>query len=635
MNLREAVYDEKRVRELGEGNFKTLTDEEFRNYYFSEDYEIYFIEYSGDIFTAISDVNYAEVYITDKFFAILFVKNGMLNTLLEHVPEIISLQPNAIYTLSELKVDGDISNGVNAYENQIPLTGEDIIVGIIGTGMDYLSPRFINENGESRIVSIWDQTIEKGPSPSFYPYGTVYNKEEIDNAIKVSKNTTGTSPYDIVAHKDEVGHGTAIAGIIGGRLIDEVDRINSIVPKCEFVVVKLTEAKKNILATAGIVKDVNNVYQSSDITAAIRYLSDLQERLKKPMVVYLCVGSNFGGRNGDTILERYIDSLTNRRDFFIVTDTGNQGTGSTHTSGIVERNGITSDILINVGELQTLLNIIIYFRSQDAMSVTITSPSGNILRSIPVTTNIEQLKYFNLEENNISIEYSTRTTVSGYSSFNILIKNTTEGVWNLSLTGVDIINGVYNAWMPQSELLEGDTRFLRPDPSITLLTPCGASNIVATSYYNQINNTMVDTSGKGFPIRATIEPTVTNAGVNLLTAGLNNSLILGTGGAMAGSILTGAVALIYQWSVSKENFIGFYPTQIRNIIINSTVKDEDKLYPNIEWGFGKFSFNLLCEVLERIGASLETRKLIESKGENQCNYLYINIPSEIFQRMRS
>ncbi|MBP2022955.1 subtilisin family serine protease [Clostridium punense] len=635
MSLTEWGYDGRNPRELGEGDFKTLTDEEFRNYYFSEDYEIYFIEYSGDIFTAISKVDYADVYITDKFFAILFVKNGMLNTLLERVPEIISLQPNAIYTLSELKVDGDTSNGVNAYENQIPLTGEDIIVGIIGTGMDYLNPRFINENGESRIVSIWDQTIEKGPSPSFYPYGTVYNKEDIDNAIRISKNTTGNSPYDIVAHKDEVGHGTAIAGIIGGRLIGEVDRINSIVPKCQFAVVKLTEAKKNILTTAGIVKDVNNVYQSSDITAAIRYLSELQESLNKPMVVYLSIGSNFGGRNGDTITERYIDNLTNRRDFFIVTETGNQGTGSTHTSGSVVKDGTTSDILINVGKLQTLLNITIYFRSQDVISITITSPSGNTLSNIPLTTNIEQLRYFSLEENNISIDYITRTTISGYLSLNILIKNTTEGVWNIRLTGVDIINGVYNAWMPQSELLEGDTRFLRPDPSITLLTPCGASNIVATSNYNQINNTIVESSGKGFPIRTTLEPTVTNAGVNLLTAGLNNSLIIGTGGAMAGAVLTGAVALISQWGVSNESLMGFYAPQVRNIIINSTVKEEGKLYPNIEWGFGKFSFNLLHGVLERIGGAIETRKLIESNGENQYSYLYINIPSEIFQRIKS
>lgn len=635
MNLKESADYGRRVREIGQGNLKTLTDEEFRKYYFSQDYEIYFIEYSGDIFTAISEVNYADVYITDKFFAILFVKNGMLNTLLEHVPEIISLQPNAIYTLSELKVDGDTSNGVNAYENQIPLTGEDIIVGIIGTGMDYLNPRFINENGESRIVSIWDQTIEKGPSPSFYPYGTVYNKEDIDNAIRISKNTTGNSPYDIVAHKDEVGHGTAIAGIIGGKLIGEVDRINSIVPKCQFAVVKLTEAKKNILTTAGIVKDVNNVYQSSDITAAIRYLSDLQERLNKPMVVYLCLGSNFGGRNGDTIVERYIDNLTNRRDFFIVTDTGNQGTGSTHTSGSVERNGATSDISVNVGELQTLLNVMLYIRSQDVMSISITSPSGSILTSMPVTTDIEQLKYFDIEENNISIEYSTRTTIAGYLNLNILIRNTYEGTWKISLRGVDIINGLYNAWIPQSELLEGDTRFLSPDPSITLLTPCGATNIIATSYYNQINNTMEERSGKGFPIRSTIEPTVTIGGVNLITIGLNDSLIIGTGGAMAGAVLAGAVALIFQWTTSQSTLKGFYPPQIRNIIINSTVKDEDKFYPNIEWGFGKFSFNLLDEVLKRISDAVESRNFVDFQKESQHNYLYINIPREIFERIKS
>ncbi|MPM43912.1 hypothetical protein SDC9_90590 [bioreactor metagenome] len=254
---------------------------------------------------------------------------------------------------------------------------------------------------------------------------------------------------------------------------------------------------------------------------------------------------------------------------------------------------------------------------------------------MPVTTDIEQLKYFDLEENNISIEYSTRTTIAGYLNLNILIRNTYEGTWKISLRGVDIINGLYNAWIPQSELLEGDTRFLSPDPSITLLTPCGATNIIATSYYNQINNTMAERSGKGFPIRSTIEPTVTIGGVNLITVGLNNSLILGTGGAMAGAVLTGAVALIFQWTTSQSTLKGFYPPQIRNIIINSTVKDEDKFYPNIEWGFGKFSFNLLDEVLKRINDAVESRKLIESKGENQYSYLYINIPSEIFQRIKS
>ncbi|MEG0775187.1 S8 family peptidase [Clostridium sp.] len=624
MKFNKSIYYEGVPRESSTESLKTLTDEEFRNYYFSKDYEVYFMEYVGDIRTAISKIDYADIYATDKFYTILFVRNGMLNTLLENVPEIISVQPNGIYTLSELIVDTDISKKSAFYEKNIPYNGEGVIVGIIGTGIDYLNPRFINEKGESRIVAIWDQTLRIGPSPFIYPYGTEFRNENINNAIKTKQ--LGNSPYAIVPHRDEVGYGTAIAGIIGGSL-GEDDILSSIAPKCQFAVVKLAEAQESPLRFAGVVKDVSNVYQTTDVASAIRYLAELQAELKKPMVVYLSLGTNFGGRNGDTVLERYIDNLVVVRDINIAMDTGNQGTGITHTSGIIEGTGRSSDILLNVAPLQSMINMQIYIRSQDIVSISITSPNGNTLTNIPDTSQIEHLKYFSIEENNISLEYSITETISGNLMIDLLLTNTEEGIWKISLLGVDIINGSYNAWIPQSDLLYEGTQFLSPDPRTTLLTPCGASNIMSTSYYNQINNTVAQRSGKGFPFRASLEPIVTIGGFNLLTTGLNDTLILGTGGAMAGAILSGAVALILQWWVTEGNIGYIYSSQLRSILISSTVKDPGKSYPNIEWGFGKLSFYLLSSTLQQASEAINERDI-------KRNYLYINIPMELFNRLK-
>lgn len=615
------------LREESIQGIETLTEEEFKNYYLSEDYETYFIEYFGDIATALKNIDYAHVYITQKFFSILFVKRGMLSALIESVPQIIGIQQNFIYTLSELVMKNDTSNAAAIYEESIPLDGEGVIVGIIGTGIDYLNPRFTTDTGESRIVAIWDQNINKRTLPSFFPYGTEYNKANITDAIKTA--IIGGSPYDVVPHKDEVGHGTALAGIIGGRNLGDGDGLKSIAPKCEFAIVKLEGIRESTLELLGLDRNLKNVYQVSTIAAAINYLSDLQVQLKKPMVVYLPLGSNFGGRDGGTILERFIDNITDRRDFSVVTNTGNQGRGETHASGIIENTGDIKDVFITVGELQKSLALTIYIKRPDIISFSITSPLGNSTSKIPIPTLEEQNKYLVFEENGISIRYLAQERVTGSVNLNIIIYNTVERVWKITLFGDYIVNGLYDSYLLQSELLKEGTRFLEYDPNTTLLTPCTSSNISSTSCYNQLNNTVIETSGKGLPRSGKIEPVLTIGGVNILTTGINNSLILGTGSAMSGAILAGAVALIYQWGIVDGNLPELYPPRIRNLLISGTVRDDNKVYPNNEWGFGKLNFDALYEVLFRTNNGHDVRNY--GSSTKSSNYLYINIPNEIYE----
>ena len=59
-------------------------------------------------------------------------------------------------------------------------------------------------------------------------------------------------PYKIVPTKDEVGHGTKIAGIIGARGYNE--SVEGVAKDCDFVIVKLLESQesKKILRENGI-----------------------------------------------------------------------------------------------------------------------------------------------------------------------------------------------------------------------------------------------------------------------------------------------------------------------------------------------------------------------------------------------
>lgn len=635
MEYNSRIYIEEASRELGIKDINKLTKEALKEYYTSENYETYFIEYIGNITDALEKLDYADIFLTGKFFAILFVKKGMLNSVVENVPQIINVEKNFPYTLSELTVSSDVYNYSRINKGTMTLLGEGVIVGIIGTGIDYLNPRFITAAGESRIIAIWDQTIDKGKVPEFFPYGTEYKKSNINEAIMAK--SIGKYPYEFVEHKDKSGIGTAIAGIIGGGKISPSDPLISVAPRCEFAIVKLQEARADTLELAGIVKGTKNVYQATNISSAIGYLSELQATLKKPMVVYLPLGTNFGGRDGDTVLERYIDNLTQRRDFSIVTNTGDQGMGETHTSGIIKATGDTNNIYINVDINQSSLSLSIYTHRPDIISISITSPTGQKISKIPIPSIKEQNKYLLLEENGINIEYFAQEKLTGDVSVDMLIKNITGGIWIISVYGEYILNGKYDAWIPQKELVQPETRFLEPDPYTTLLTPSTAINSLVTSYYNQERNTIALKSGRGFPRVGIIEPAVTIGAINLLTVGTNNSLIVTNGAAMAGGILAGAVALIYEWALVSGESLNIYPPRIKNYLIAATIKDDTKIYPNEEWGYGKFNFSKLNEVLYKsLVRNINSKDYNTEPGEAELmRGLYIHIPIELYEKVKN
>lgn len=98
----------------------------------------------------------------------------------------------------------------------LKLNGRGVLVGVIDTGIDYLNKEFQMEDDTTRIVRLWDQTIQGDTNIYGVKYGTEYTEEQINQAI--SLQTSGGDPYSIVPSKDEIGHGTKVSGIIGGRV---------------------------------------------------------------------------------------------------------------------------------------------------------------------------------------------------------------------------------------------------------------------------------------------------------------------------------------------------------------------------------------------------------------------------------
>ncbi|MEM3544076.1 MAG: hypothetical protein QXW28_00675, partial [Nitrososphaerota archaeon] len=58
------------------------------------------------------------------------------------------------------------------------LNGTGVAIGIVDTGIDYTHPDFYFHNGSTKILAIWDQTIE-GKPPKGFNYGRECTRREI------------------------------------------------------------------------------------------------------------------------------------------------------------------------------------------------------------------------------------------------------------------------------------------------------------------------------------------------------------------------------------------------------------------------------------------------------------------------
>ncbi|MDD7740268.1 MAG: S8 family serine peptidase, partial [Lachnospiraceae bacterium] len=259
----------------------------------------------------------------DSQYSILFLKKDTLpENLLRDVP--YSTVPKLFSPLSTLSLE---VSGIIQTQN-LPgsgLTGKNVIIGFVDTGIDYTHPAFLDASGKTRILRIWDQTIQSGHPPALFPYGSEYTKEQINEALE------NDEPYTIVPQKDRNGHGTFVAGVAAGSPNPANDFLGA-APDADLVVVKLKEAKQ-YLRDFYLVSPEATVYQEDDIMTALRYLTHVAETEKKPLVICLTLGSNQGSHSGSLPLDIMLSHLGETQGIIPVCATGNEGGMAHHYFG--------------------------------------------------------------------------------------------------------------------------------------------------------------------------------------------------------------------------------------------------------------------------------------------------------------
>lgn len=148
------------------------------------------------------------------------------------------------------------------------LYGQGVLIGIVDSGIDLANPAFQDQNGGTRILNLWDQTIPGNP-PQGYVIGTEYTKEEIENGQIPSRDVTG--------------HGTAVAGIAAGNGAgSEGNRYAGMAPQSELIIVKLGNPRQD------------NFPRTTELMQGIDYVLCKAREYGRPVAMNVSFGNTYG-----------------------------------------------------------------------------------------------------------------------------------------------------------------------------------------------------------------------------------------------------------------------------------------------------------------------------------------------------
>ncbi|WP_346928859.1 S8 family peptidase [Clostridium sp.] len=544
-------------------------------------YDHYIVQYQGNVLQDFSQTpDHYLTLINDRYAIISLPKNVELGIGAPEFPSIVYVKPTEMYTLQQVTPIEASQVGFLQLDLPLSLNGSGVNIAIIDTGIDYLSEEFMRNNGETRIECIWDQTIPSNGKNSdhFIPYGSIYEKEDIQSAIQAARE--GMSPYDIVPTVDEIGHGTNMAGIVGAA--GKNPELKGIAPNCDFVIVKLIQDFS--YKTQFNVKVP--IYNITTIFAALEFLYRYSLDTSKPMVILFPLGTNLGNHRGTGILEQYIESISQNSGIVIVVPTGNQRDVGCHTSGILSEPGELHIVEIDVSPEQNNLWMDIWVDSPNIMSVDIVSPSGENSGIISALINNTEYYDYIFEETSIKVNYYLPEEITGDELIRLRFYNIQSGIWKLRLIANSVLKGNFNAWIPEEGLTVGGTHFSYSDPFGTSTNPSNSPYVISVAAYNQNNNYLLNYSGAAFNDLRFNYVDIAAGGVNAITVAPNNKIATVNGTSVAAAVTAGACVLLFEWGIIKLNDPYMYSQTMKTYIARGADKRLGDIYPNPQWGYG-------------------------------------------------
>lgn len=462
----------------------------------------------------------------------------------------------------------------------LDLKGQGVIIGFVDTGIDYTKDVFKFSDGTTKIKYIWDQSIPGNP-PENYFYGSIYNQEQINKAIKSPK------PLEIVPSVDTVGHGTFLASVATGNAENEYI---GAAPLSDIICVKLRNFNKALLKNITSIKNDNDpflekinaqdIFSSNDLILGIDFILSKANELRKPVVICVGLGSNAGYHDGKTPMEEYISAQCENKGVVFITAGGNQSNANQHTQGKLLKTGDEKVIRVSSLGVTNAIQCNIWSAGYDKISVSVKSPGGEVLERAPVKYGTTRNKLI-FENTVISISYFK----GEQNAITVIITTSTPGIWEITLYGDKIVVGDYDSWLG---IFNKNIQFLEPIPNKTIVTPATAIRSITTGAYDGKDGRLYTPSSWGPTNAPRPAPDFVAPGVDVkgvYPSGFGTM----SGTSVSAAITSGAAALLLQWAIVEKNDITMDCDKVRTLLISGCTRDEETNYPNDQFGFGKLN----------------------------------------------
>lgn len=564
-------------------------------------------------------------WVTPQQLSALRQMAGIKHIAASHVVKLLQ-QPIRLQPQNDMSVPD--TNATTLHSSNI--RGQNVIVGIIDTGIDFCHKDFRTGSGselQSRILSIWDQT-EGGTPPDGYGYGSEWTKSQIEAALPSCPSVTS------ISQKDTNGHGTHVAGSSAGdgsTLVGNTYR--GMAPEADIIAVKCFPGCTD-----------------SRIVDGANYIFSKAASLGKAAVINLSLGGHWDPHDGTGALDRGLDALLGSGGRAIVAAAGNEGDMTIHAQATLNTGASANITFVQPSDpLYQFYGTDLFdfwYPGTANFCITVISPNG--ISVGPVCAGQQQ--QVNTNDGGVSIDNSTggvnpfngdrEATVWMYGPFyggNSVV----AGTWTIRFTASSG-SGRIDGWAAF-----GDNEFDPPygNTDMTVGSPGTATKVLTVGAYTT-KRTWTDKCGRSWGTSETlqaiasfsskgptrdgrIKPDIAAPGTVIASVlskdvtgtscpnGANSPLVLTSdntywilaGTSMATPHTAGAVALLFQQNPTLTW------SNIKNIVqANARTDSFTGTTPNNTWGAGKLWVTVLAPPCTNTGAIFR----IERTTGNAC-----------------
>ncbi len=465
------------------------------------------------------------------------------------------------------------------------LSGEGVLTAVIDSGIDYQNPDFRHADGTTRIRALWDQTLAPDAEKGFLPpegfaLGVEFTEADLNEALALP---TQAQTLERVPSLDRSGHGTAVTGIAAGNGTLSGGTYQGIAPESELLIVKLG----NLLPDA--------FPRTTELMRALTYAVRKSIQWSRPLAVNLSFGNSYGPHDGTSLLERFMDNLSEMGRCAICVGSGNEGTAAGHAAGRIQDRPL---IEWAVGEYQSSFSLQFWKDYSDQFQLTLISPSG---ARQPIDTSRTGRTVVRLDNTTVLLYIGTPSpySVNQEIFFDFLPEDTyiAPGIWRLEMAGLKVVNGQYAMYLPSASVRSQGTVFFAPTPEITLTIPSTSRRVITVAAYDSTYEAYADFSGRGYLFTDrregqlnvdTVKPDLCAPGVNILAPSITGEGYLPfTGTSFATPFVTGAAALLMEWGIVQGNDPFLYGEKLKSYLRRGARPLRGAAaYPNEKLGYG-------------------------------------------------